>query len=166
MIVLLNFFELQTSAYYNWILVNFILNITKRPDLDVTSGKARENHTTCEPFANFVKWKIWKRRTLCLNYSRYRFPRLWVWNLMMDRSTWLVFDFVFSLHWIGAAQRPSFINQFIVVVVVVVVQWKAARCRIHLRPVMVSCGLPKVLRAVKALQTHKKSANGFENLLL
>ena len=31
------------------------------------------------------------------------------------------------------------------VVVVVIVQWKAARCRIHLRPVMVRYGLAKVL---------------------
>ena len=57
------------------------------------------------------------------------------------------------------------LNQF-VVVVIVVVQWKAARCRIHLRPVMVRYGLAKLLRSVKALQTRKKSANGFENLLL
>ena len=55
----------------------------------------------------------------------------------------------------------SFINHFDVVVVV---QWKAACCRIHLRPVMVRYGLAKVLRGVKALQTRKKSANGFENL--
>ena len=34
--------------------------------------------------------------------------------------------------------------------------------RIHLRPVMVRYGLAKVLRGVKALQTRKKSANGFE----
>ena len=60
-------------------------------------------------------------------------------------------------------QRPSFINQF---AAVVVVQWKAARCRIHLRPVMVRHGLAKVLRAVKALQTRGKPANGFEVLLL
>ena len=45
-------------------------------------------------------------------------------------------------------------------------QWKAARCRIHLRPVMVRYGLAKVLRGVKALQTRTKSDNGFENLLL
>ena len=31
---------------------------------------------------------------------------------------------------------------------------------------MVRYGLAKVLRGVKALQTRKKSANGFENLLL
>ena len=49
-------------------------------------------------------------------------------------------------------------------VVVVVVQWKAACCRIYLRPVMVHYGLAKVLRDVKALQTRKKPANGFENL--
>ena len=61
--------------------------------------------------------------------------------------------------------RPSFINQF-VVVVVVVVQWKAACCRIHLRPVMVRYGLAKVLSGVKAPQTRKKSANGFRNLFL
>ena len=65
------FFKLQTSGCYNWILVNFILNITKRPDIKVTSGKPiRENHMTCAPFANLVEWKIWKGRTLCLNYSR------------------------------------------------------------------------------------------------
>jgi len=50
---------------------------------------------------------------------------------------------------------------------VVVVQCrKASRCRIHLKPVMVRYGLAKVLRGVKAFQTRKKSANGFENLLL
>ena len=81
-----------------------------------------------------------------------------LWNLTLDRSTWFLFNFVFFLHWIGAAQRPSFINQF--VGVVVVVQWKAARCRIHLRPLMVRCVLAKVLRGVKALQTPKKSADG------
>ena len=43
---------------------------------------------------------------------------------------------------------------------------KAARCRIHLRPVMVRYGLAKVLKGVKALQTRKKSANGFQNLVL
>ena len=31
---------------------------------------------------------------------------------------------------------------------------------------MVRYGLAKLLRGVKALQTRKKSANGFENLLL
>jgi len=31
---------------------------------------------------------------------------------------------------------------------------------------MVRYGLAKVLRGVKALQTHKKPANGFENSLL
>ena len=64
--VLLNFFKLQTSGYYNWILVNFILNITKRPDINVTSRKPRENHMTSAPFANLVEWKIWKRRTLIM----------------------------------------------------------------------------------------------------
>ena len=63
----INFFELQTSGYYNWILVNFILNITKRPDINVTSGKSHDN---CAPFANLVECRNWKRRTLCLNYSR------------------------------------------------------------------------------------------------
>ena len=43
---------------------------------------------------------------------------------------------------------------------------KAARCRIHVRPVMVRYGLAKVLKGVKALQTLKKSANGFQNLVL
>ena len=66
-IVLLNFFKLQTSGYYNWIVVNYKI---KRPDINVTSGKPRENHMTCAPFANFVEWKIWKGRTLCFNYSR------------------------------------------------------------------------------------------------
>ena len=33
-------------------LSKFILNITKRPDVNVTSGKPRENHMTCAPFAN------------------------------------------------------------------------------------------------------------------
>ena len=31
---------------------------------------------------------------------------------------------------------------------------------------MARSGLAKVLRGVKALQTRKKSANGFENLIL
>ena len=103
-------------------------------------------------FCILVEWKIWKGRTLCLNYSLdkycFRFPSLWLWNSTLDRSTWLLFNFVFFLYWNGAAQRPSFINQF----VVIVVQWKAARCRIHLRSVMVRYGLAKVLRGVKALQ--------------
>ena len=38
----INFFKLQTSGYYNWILVNFILNITKQSDIDVISGTQRE----------------------------------------------------------------------------------------------------------------------------
>ena len=38
----IKFFKLQTSVCYNRILVNFILNITKRPDIKVTSGKPRE----------------------------------------------------------------------------------------------------------------------------
>ena len=70
MIVLFNFIKLQTSSYYNWILEKFILNIAKRPDINVTSGKPRENHMTCAPFAKLVEWKIWKRRTMCLSYSR------------------------------------------------------------------------------------------------
>ena len=148
------FLKLQTSGYYNWILVNFILNITKRPDINLTSGKPRENHITCVLFANLVEWIIWKGRTLCLNYSLdkycFCFPSLWLWNSTLDRSTWLPFNFVFFLHWIGAAQRPSFINQF----VVIVVQWKASRCRIHLRSVMVRYGLAKVLRGVNLFK-HK-----------
>ena len=43
---------------------------------------------------------------------------------------------------------------------------KGARFRIQLRPVMARYGLAKVLRGVKALQTRKKSAKGFENLVL
>ena len=101
-IVLLIFFKLQTSGYYNWILVNFILDIKKRPDTNVTSGKPRENHMTCAPFANLVEWKIWYK--YC-----FRFPSLWLWNLTLDRSNWLLFNFVFFVPWIGAAQRPSFI---------------------------------------------------------
>ena len=124
---------------------------------------------TCAPFANLVEWGIWKGKDavlkLFLTSTVFCFPSLWLWNLTLDRSTWLFFNFVFFLHWIGAAQRPSFINQFFVVIVVVV-QWKAARCWIHLRPVMVDYGLAKVLRSVKALQTRKNSANGFENLNL
>ena len=108
------FLKLQTSGYYNWILVSFILNITKRPDINLTSGKPRENHITCVLFANLVEWIIWKGRTLCLNYSLdkycFCFPSLWLWNSTLDRSTWLPFNFVFFLHWIGAAQRSSFIN--------------------------------------------------------
>ena len=145
-----------TPGYYNWILVTFILNITKRPDIYVTSGKLRENHLTCAPFANLIERKIWKGRTQCLNYSLdkycFRFPSLWLWNSTLDRSTWLPFNFVFFLHWIGAAQRFSVINQF----VVIVVQWKAARCRIHLRSVMVRYGLAKVLRGVKPLNSNTK----------
>ena len=51
----IKFFKLQTSGYYNGILVNFILNITKRPDINVTSGKPRENHMTSAPFAILVE---------------------------------------------------------------------------------------------------------------
>ena len=54
-VLLLLFFKLQTSGYYNGILVNFILDITERLDIDVTSGKSRENHMTYAPFANFAK---------------------------------------------------------------------------------------------------------------
>ena len=58
------------SGYYNRILVNFDLNISKRPDINVTSSKPRENHVTCAPFANLIELKISKGRTLYLNYSR------------------------------------------------------------------------------------------------
>ena len=82
---------IKTSGYYNWILTNFILNITKRPDINVTSGKPRGNHMTCD----LVEWKIWKGRTLYLSYSLdkycFRFPSLWLWNSTLDRSTWLPF---------------------------------------------------------------------------
>ena len=54
-IVSLNFFRLQKSGYYNWILVNFIWNITKWPDINVTSSKPRENHMKCAPFVNLVE---------------------------------------------------------------------------------------------------------------
>ena len=131
-IVVLNFFKPQTSGYYNWILVNFILNITKRPDINVTSGKPRENHMTCAPFAN-TKEKNTDFRLTCVAQKRrglnslmknrkgkavvlklFPLPRLW--NLTPDRSTRLFFNFVFSVHWIvhAAAQRLSFINQFVV----------------------------------------------------
>ena len=43
------------AGYYNGILVNFILDITERLDIDVTSGKSNENHMTYAPFANFAK---------------------------------------------------------------------------------------------------------------
>ena len=54
----IKFFKLQTSGYYNWILRNLILNnITKWPDIDVTSDiKPRENHMSA-PFTNLVEWK-------------------------------------------------------------------------------------------------------------
>ena len=48
MIVLFNFIKLQ-------ILEKFILNIAKRPDINVASGKPRENHMTCAPFAKLVE---------------------------------------------------------------------------------------------------------------
>ena len=94
-IVSLNFFRLQKSGYYNWILVNFIWNITKWLDINVTSSKPRENHMKCAPFANVVEWKIWKRRTLCLNYSWpgsvFAFPRcdcgIWCWIGRPDCSS-------------------------------------------------------------------------------
>ena len=82
---------IKTPGYYNWIVANFILNITKRPDINVTSGKPRGNHMTCD----LVEWKIWKGRTLYLSYSLdkycFRFPSLWLWNSTLDRSTWLPF---------------------------------------------------------------------------
>ena len=121
---------------------------------------------TCALFANFIEWKT-EREGRCawiiLDKFCFPFPSLWLWNLTLDRSTWLLFNFALFLHWIGAAQRPNFINQF-VVVVIVVVQWKAARCRIHLRPVMVRYGLAKLLRGVKALQTRKKICKWFWKL--
>ena len=48
-----------------WLLqLNFtkfhFFNIRKWSDIDVTSGKAVENHMTCAPFENLVEWKIWK----------------------------------------------------------------------------------------------------------
>ena len=94
-IVSLNFFRLQKSGYYNWILVNFIWNITKWRDINVTSSKPRENQMKCAPFANLVEWKIWKGRTLCLNYSRpgsvFAFPRcdcgIWCWIGRPDCSS-------------------------------------------------------------------------------
>ena len=76
----------------------------------------------------------------------FRFSSLWLWNLTLDRSTWRLFNFV--------------------LISPLSVQWKAARCRFHFRPVMFRYVLTKVLRGVKALQTRKKSGNGFENLLL
>ena len=76
------------------ILVNFILNITKRPDVHVTSGKPRENYMACALFANLVEWQIWQGRTLYLNYSRkycFRFPRydcgIWRWIGRPDCSS-------------------------------------------------------------------------------
>ena len=115
-IVILNFFKPQTSDYYNWILVNFILNITTRPDINVTSGKPRENHMTCAPFAN-TKEKNTHFQLTCVAQKRRGlnslmknrkgkavvlklFPLLRLWNLTPDRSTRLFFNFVFSLHWI------------------------------------------------------------------
>ena len=97
-IVLLNIFKLQTSGYYNLILVNFILNITKRPDINVSSGKQRKNHMTCAPFANFVEWKIWKGRTAVLKLfstsTVFAFPHcdcgIWRW---IGRPDWSSISF-------------------------------------------------------------------------
>ena len=101
-IVSLKFFKLQTSGCYNWIFVNFVLNITKRPEIKVTSGKPMENHVTCAPFANLVEWKVWKGRTLCLDYPRQVlfslsfFPRcdcgIWRWIGWPDFSS-ITFSF-------------------------------------------------------------------------
>ena len=96
-IVSLNLFKFQTSGYYNWIVVHFIWNITKRPDINVTSSKPRENHMKCAPFANLVEWKIWKGSTLCLNYSQpstvFTFPccdcGIWRWIGRPDISSML-----------------------------------------------------------------------------
>ena len=86
---------------------------------------------------------------------------LWLWNLTLNRSTWLLFNFILFLHWIAAAQRPSFINQF---VVGGVIQWKAAGCRIHLRPVMVRYRLAKVLRGVHCSSNTQKICQSFWKL--
>ena len=65
----IKYFKFQTFVYYNWILVNFILNMTKRPDINVTSVKPRENHMTCAPFANLVEWKIWGKDAVLKLFS-------------------------------------------------------------------------------------------------
>ena len=93
----------------------------------------------------------------------YAFPRCncGIWRLIGRRDCYSI-SFSSSteseLH-----KDPASFNQFDVLVVV---QRKAARCRIHLRPVMVryGLGLVKVLRGVKALETGKKSANCFWKL--
>ena len=65
----IKYFKFQTFVYYNWILVNFILNMTKRPDINVTSVKPREHHMTCAPFANLVEWKIWGKDAVLKLFS-------------------------------------------------------------------------------------------------
>ena len=157
------------SGYYNWILVNFILNITKRPDFNVTSGKPRENHMTTAPFANLVEWKIWKRRTLIMlelfsKSTVFAFRPcdcgIWRWIGWPDCSS---ISFSSSTESELHKDPALSIN---LLLLLLLFNGKPLVVRIHLRPVMVRYGLAKVWRGVKAPQTRKKSGNGFRNLFL
>ena len=113
-----NKFKLQTSDYFNWILVNFILKITKRPDINVTSGKPREYHMTCAPFANLVEWKIWKGKTLCFilfsTSTVFGFPRCdcGIWS-GIGRADCSSISFLPSLNRSCTTDPHSFINMLL-----------------------------------------------------
>ena len=101
------------------------------------------------PPANSVEWKIWKGRTQCFNYSgqvlfRFCDSGIWRWIGRPDCS---------SISFSSSTESELHKDPASVLNFVVDVQWKTARCRIHLRLVMVRYGLAKVLRGVKALQT-------------
>ena len=141
------FLKLQTPGYYNWILVNYIMNITKRPDINVTSGKPREIHMTCEPFANLVEW--------CLNYSRQVLFSLSL-AVTVEFHAGLVDLIAIQFRFLPPLNRSCIKTQLYQSICCCCCSMERATCcRIHWRPVMVRYGLAKVLRGVKTPQTRK-----------
>ena len=67
-----------------------------------------------------------------------------------------------SLSFSSSTELELHIDPTLLINLLLLFNGKPLVVRIHLRPVMVRYGLAKVLRGVKALQTRKKSANGFE----
>ena len=168
------------TGYYNWILVNFIWNISKRPGikyLPVNQGKItwHVRYSRQVLFSILVPMPVrtirvtrggldWQMkshpkspRTTGSEADCFRLPSLWLWNLTLDRSTWLLFNFVFFLHWTGAVPcDKDHVNQI-----------NLLCCSMESRSLWdsleafnaVRYGLGRVLRGAKALQTR-------ENLLM
>ena len=107
---------------------------------------------------------MWQGRCakIILDKSCFCVPLLWLlWNMTLDMSTSLLINLIFFLHWIGAASLINKITDHESKDIILLL--------FNGKPLVVGFTGPlwicESVRLVKALQTCKKSSNGFENLL-